>query len=332
MKVVIHNIVEFRPSFKSRLVGRIIFHHSLYRVSPFSLVFCLENIVQYAAMSNKTQDRFQTFFKDYSKNVDKANAQYFWKLLDEIILAIINKEVPPPLKKENTILDAGGGTGRWIVELSKKYRSKFILYDKSQEMLNVAQNKKALTELGSRLEILRGDIQNMNNIQSNSIDCLLSIYNPISFVERPSLFFKETFRVLKPGTKALITGQGFLNAVFSKINNYLASSSELKELSKTKKIKWSDYVPSLNVFTKESFEKLANEANFKICNIYGLPVFIQPGMEDFDPKNQKRSRVSQKLENDPGFYKSVYDLEMKYNSLNSIANRGMNLMIVVQKK
>lgn len=282
-------------------------------------------------MENKSQDQFKVFFKNYSKNVNKANSQYFWKLLDEIILTIIVKQMVPLPRKESIILDAGGGTGRWIVKLSKRYHSRFILYDKSQEMLNVAKKKEGLIKLGDRLEILRGDIQNMIDIRSNTIDYLLSIYNPVSFVEKPFLFFKEAFRVLKPGGKALITGQGVFNAIFSKINNYLASPLELKELDKTKKVKWTDYVPSLNVFSKELFEKLANKANFEICNIYGLPVFVQPGIEDFDPKNRKRSGISQKLENDPDFYKCVYDLEMKYNSTDPIIDRGMNLMIVVQK-
>jgi len=282
-------------------------------------------------MGDRKQNQFKLFFKDYSKNVDKADSQYFWKLLDEIILAIIIKEIPPPLEKANVILDAGGGTGRWIQKLSKKYCSKFILYDKSQAMLDVAKKKKALIKLKDRLEILRGDIQNMANIHSNTIDYLLSIYNPISFIEKPLLFFKEASRVLKPGGKALIMGQGFFNAVFSKINNYLASPSELKRLDKTKKVEWTDYVPSLNVFSKESLEKLTNEADLRVCNIYGLPVFIQPGMEDFDPKNQKRSNISQKLENNPNFYKCIYDLEIKYNSIDSLVNRGMNLMVVAQK-
>src|SRR3989344_945543 len=90
---------------------------------------------------------FKFFFENYSKNVDNANNQYFWRLSDKIILSIIEKFLKNQATKHSVILDAGGGTGRWIEILAKKYPSKFILYDFSAEMLDVAKNKKSLKTL-----------------------------------------------------------------------------------------------------------------------------------------------------------------------------------------
>lgn len=283
-------------------------------------------------MTNDKRDLFKKFFEDYSKNVDNANSQFFWKLSDEIILGIIDKHIKSSISKEAVILDAGGGTGRWIHMLSKIYHSRFVLYDKSKDMLEVALKKKELQKLSNRLEVIQGDIQDMDRIRDSSVDYLISIYNPVSFVKEPLLFFREVQRILKPNGIGLITGQGFYNAIASKINNYLADAPELNKLDKEEMVRWSSSLAPLHVFSRESFEKLANASRLKVIKTYGVPVFVQPGPEDFDPENKQKSKVSSKLESNSEFYKTVFRLEMKYNSQELLVNRGMNLIIVVQKE
>lgn len=280
----------------------------------------------------KTKDLYFDFFEGYSKNVDNADSCFFWKLSDRIILAIINKYINAGVSNETVILDAGGGTGRWIQMLSKIYKSKFVLYDKYEDMLNMARGKKSLSKISNRLQIIKGDIQNMKQIKSNSVDYLVSIYSPISFVEKPILFFNEIKRILKPNGVGLVMGQGYYNAIASKINNYQDEAVNLNKLEKDEKVKWSESLAPLHVFSKESLEKLATKSKLTLLKTYGIPVFIQPGPEDFDSENKQRSRVSSKLERDSKFFDEVFRLEMKYNSQDSIVNRGMNLFIVVQNK
>lgn len=278
------------------------------------------------------RDLFKIFFEAYSKNVDSANSQFFWKLSDEIILGIIGKYIKSDISKEAVILDAGGGTGRWIQMLSRIYTSKFVLYDKSKDMLEVALKKEELQKLNNRLKIVQGDIQNMDSIKDSSIDYLISIYNPISFVKEPLLFFGEVQRILKPTGIGLIMGQGFPNSIGSKINNYLADATELSKLDKEEMVNWNSSLAPLHVFSKESFEKLADASRLKVIKTYGVPIFIQPGPEDFDSENKLKSRVSLKLESDSEFYQTVFRLEMKYNLQESLVNRGMNIIIVIQKE
>jgi hypothetical protein len=64
---------------------------------------------------------------------------------------------------------------------------------------------------------------------------------------------------------------------------------------------------------------------------YGVPVFAQPGQEDFDPENVTKSKISAALENED-FFNKVFELEMKYNSQLTITNRGMNMFAVAVKK
>lgn len=282
-------------------------------------------------MITNKKDLFTDFFENYSKNVDNADNCFFWRLSDHIILEIIKKYINSKISRDTLILDAGGGTGRWVQVLSKIYNSKFILYDKYSEMLNVARSKKAINKIKDKLQIVKGDIQDMNQVESNSVDYLISIYSPISFVEKPALFLKEIHRILKPNGTGLIMGQGYYNAIASKINNYHDEALNLNKLEKEAKVKWSDSLAPLHVFSKESLEKLAIDSKLTVLKTYGIPVFIQPGPEDFDSSNKQRSGVSSKLKNDPEFYKSVFQLEMKYNSQDSIVNRGMNLFTVVKK-
>lgn len=274
---------------------------------------------------------FDNFFKSYSKNVDSANRHGFWKLSDALIIQIIKKNIPLKINRSSTILDAGGGTGRWVCDLSKIYKSKFIVFDLSKDMLKKAKKNIRDAHIESRVKLIKGDLRNMEDIKSETVDYIISIYSPISFIYEKRDAFREMFRVLKKNGLLIIMGHGFFNAVHSKINNYFSSVEELKILEKEQMVKWGEHVPKLNVFSKEIIENDLKSAGFSIKKIYGIPIFVQPGPEDFDPKNIKKSRISAALE-DKSFFKKVFKLEMKYNSSPTVVNRGMNIFAVAWKK
>src|SRR6056297_1755621 len=135
---------------------------------------------------------FKDFFKPYSKNVDKAENQFFWKLSDDIIFNILKKH----LKNDNskTLLDAGGGTGRWIIKMKKEYNFKYILCDLSEDMLNQAKNNFNKENIND-VKIINNNLENIKDIEDNSVDYITSIYNPISFIENIDQAFKELYRI-----------------------------------------------------------------------------------------------------------------------------------------
>ena len=274
---------------------------------------------------------FDNFFKPYSKNVDNANKHGFWKLSDALITQIIKDNIPVEIDESVVILDAGGGTGRWVCDLSKIYKSKFVIYDMSIDMLVKAKENIKNANIENGVKLIEGDLRNMKSLESESIDYIVSIYSPISFVYEKEKAFSELFRVLKRGGKIIIMGHGFYNALASKINNYCADTKELEVLSDEQIVKWGEHVPKLNVFSKEIIESDLKQAGFSLDKTYGVPVFAQPGPEDFDPENATRSKISATLENED-FFNKVFELEMKYNSQPTIANRGMNIFAVAIKK
>lgn len=277
------------------------------------------------------QKTFDDFFQPYAKNVDKADdVSAFWRLSDTLIMEIIKESIGKHCTEQSVVCDAGGGTGRWVVKMSREIPGKFIVYDRSVDMLAKAKENIEKAGLPDRIALVQGDLTDMKSIESGSIDHIVSIYSPISFIYENGKAASEMYRVLKRGGKILLMGHSYYNALASKVNNYRADSEELARLSEEYRVKWASYVPELVTFSKESMESLLKTAGFRIEKTYGVPVFVQPGPEDFDPENEKVSAVSTYLEN-PDVFKQIFDLEMEHNSRDTVANRGMNIFTLATK-
>ena len=122
---------------------------------------------------NKT--KFKILFQPYAKTVDKANEGFFWILNNEIITEIITSHIPTNCNQNKTILDAGGGTGRWVCNLAKIYKTKFVIYDLSDDMLKVAKKNLKKANIENRVQIIKGNLENMIPIKNNSIDYIISM-------------------------------------------------------------------------------------------------------------------------------------------------------------
>lgn len=277
------------------------------------------------------KEEFDIFFKSYAENVDSVDKNsFFWKLSDKIILEIIKKEILRFSDNSSIIFDAGGGSGRWVVKMSRESDANFIIYDMSTDMLKKAEENISKFQLEDRVKILKGDMCNIENILDNSVDFITSIYSPISFIYDKGTAFKEMYRILKPGGKIIVMGHGFYNSIYSKINNYNAPAEELKSLFKDGLIKWAPHVPKLITFSKENMEKSLSDVGFVLDKSFGVPVFVQPGLEDFNPDNDGVSKISKYLSEEDNF-NAIFEMEMESNSISTLVNRGMNIFSLAQK-
>lgn len=275
---------------------------------------------------------FDSFFNPYAKTVDKAaGVSAFWRLSDELITEIIQREVAPYCTDSSLTMDAGGGTGRWAIKLTEALKGKIVVFDRSKDMLAKASENINRSSMSDRISLVEGDLTHIDEFADNSVDNIVSIYSPLSFIYEQDKAAKELFRILKPSGRILIMSHSYHNAVASKINNYRASAEELQNLANEQVVKWAPHVPELVTHSKESIEKLFSDAGFHIHKTYGVPVFVQPGPEDFDPENEKKSAVSAYLENQDVF-KSVFEIEMRFNANETVANRGMNMFMLAEKK
>ncbi|MFA5355226.1 MAG: methyltransferase domain-containing protein [Candidatus Paceibacterota bacterium] len=275
---------------------------------------------------------FDSFFNSYAKTVDKAaDISAFWRLSDEIITEIVRREIAPYCKDSSLTMDAGGGTGRWAIKLSEVLKGKLVVFDRSEDMLAKASENISKSNVSDRINISEGDLTQIDNFTDNSVDNIVSIYSPLSFIYDQDKVAKELFRILKPGSRILLMSHGYHNALASKINSYRAGAKELQKLANEQRVKWAPHVPELVTHSKESIEKLFSDVGFRIQKTYGVPVFVQPGPEDFDPENEKKSAVSEYLEN-PDIFKLVFEIEMRFNAGETVANRGMNMFMLAEKK
>ncbi|MBS8122312.1 class I SAM-dependent methyltransferase [Candidatus Vampirococcus lugosii] len=278
------------------------------------------------------KDILTSFFDKYSKNVDNADSLGFWKLSDAIIESIIQKHIDKLYDgKEFMILDAGCGTGRWIKKIINKNKGKkikFIAYDLFDSMLNKAKEN---LQGYDNVKFIKGDLQDINLIEDNSIDLCISIYSPISFVDNSSLVIGQIKKILKINGEALIMGHAFHNAIDSKINNYMADKEELSKLNNEQLVKWNDMLPYLNTYSIETFEELGKQNGLNCVGGYGVTIYLKPQNEDWDPNNSQKSKISLKLEEDKDFFNEIYSLEMENNSNKTLVNRGLNILAFYKK-
>lgn len=278
---------------------------------------------------NKT-NKFDSFFKIHSKNVDNSNRQGFWKLSDEIIKTYLLEIIA---KRTNvTVVDFGGGTGRWVQILDRYLEdSHFIIVDLSNDMLDVAKKKLKNGIFRNNVTLINSDMAQINSLGDSSVDYIISTYNPLSFSPEPQKVVDEAYRLLKDNGTAALTTQGYHNALYSQINNYGATSGELQDLWENKKLAWNDYVPETWQLSKEDMETMFKKARFKNIESRGIACIVQPQAEDWDQSNLQISDLSNKLNNDEDYMNTIFQIELSVGRRQDCVNRGMNIMTIGEK-
>jgi SAM-dependent methyltransferase len=278
-------------------------------------------------MSN---NKFDEFFAVHSQNVDNADSLGFWALTDQLLEFFLMESMD---RRDNVhVVDFGGGTGRWLKKLDKYFtNSLFTIVDLSDDMLAQAKKKVDNKQFTNHIELIKSDISDITKMPSESADYVISTYNPLSFVEEPQLAINEAFRVLKPGGKALITVQGYYNALYSKLNGSIAEGKELLSIFKNKKVTWNPTVPPLWQLPQSDIEGMFAKAGFSNIASRGIATIIQPQPEDFDPENKQLGPISKKLNEDKEFFDAVLEIEKSASRDQQAINRAMNILTIGQR-
>jgi ubiquinone/menaquinone biosynthesis C-methylase UbiE len=122
------------------------------------------------------------------------------------------------LPKNGHVLDAGGGPGRYTIELAKR-GYKVTLLDLTPELLRLAVKKIKEAKVGNKIDaIVEGDIRNLSLFKDNTFDAVICTGAPLSHVLKKkdrTKAIKELRRVAKKGAPIFISVIG-LYAVLSK--------------------------------------------------------------------------------------------------------------------
>lgn len=139
-----------------------------------------------------------------------------WERLDNSVHGRVEYEVTLHLIKKHLrpnshVLDAGGGPGRYSIELARK-RHRVHLVDISEEQLKLAERK--IDEAGVRDRIIgvrRMDICDLTEINDATFDVALCLGGALSYVmDQRSRALKELIRVAKPGSPLVVSVMSLL--------------------------------------------------------------------------------------------------------------------------
>lgn len=102
------------------------------------------------------------------------------------------------------IMDVATGTGDLAIAMAKRVEGTHILgIDLSEEMLQVARTKIEKLGLSDRIEVHKGDAENLNIVESDSIDAATVAFGVRNF-ENLEGGLSEIYRTLKPGGKFVV--------------------------------------------------------------------------------------------------------------------------------
>ena len=102
------------------------------------------------------------------------------------------------------IMDVATGTGDLAIAMAKRVEGTHILgIDLSEEMLQVARTKIEKLGLSDRIEVHKGDAENLDIVESDSIDAATVAFGVRNF-ENLEGGLSEIYRTLKPGGKFVV--------------------------------------------------------------------------------------------------------------------------------
>ncbi|MAG78439.1 hypothetical protein CL616_03680 [archaeon] len=276
--------------------------------------------------SNKNQ--VLQYFKDKASEYDLVEGQVYWMLSDQLLEHLFNESALSLLAEEFHFLDAGGGTGRWSEKILQSYSSSTgVIYDLSPDMLEQAEQKRQ-NGLESRLELRKGNIERMDDLDDETFDLTFSFHNVLGFVNSPQKAIKEMARVTKEGGYVVSVVPNQYHCIF--FNLMLGRVEEVAYITKEGKGRFTLDMPYMHLFTPSSLMEIYHNVGLENIGVFGFPITIYPGMQETQITGSTE-KIANLLDNHKN-YKKVYKLEEELSSRVEAVARGNNLFIVGTKR
>ncbi len=266
-------------------------------------------------LSDEQSERVIAYYRKSAADYDKEYDLPFFK---EIYDRLTWRYIEPFLPRAGVALDAGGGTGKWSIPIAKKGLN-VILFDISQDMLNVASAKIRESGLENHVSFRQGDICNMP-FGDNSFDFVLAEGDPISYCSNPDLAVKELGRVLKPNCYLSAGMDSYYSILARMLNQPEIDFGQFDKVCKEKRFFAKDWGFDCWLFTPEDLRKLFRKHRFKVIKMVGKPVMF-------------RSRIeTTPLLQEPAKAQKIINIEFEFCERASIIGYSSHLHIVAQKK
>ena len=145
-------------------------------------------------------EEIESYYDEKSESYDDIFDMLYFKVFDVITWRYIEPYVPTD--SDASVLDAGGGTGRWAIRMARK-GCKVVLMDVSEEMLKIAAKKAKEERLQHKITIRKGDIAR-TGYADETFDMILCEHTLFLF-EEPEIIIMELKRVLKRKGRLVIS-------------------------------------------------------------------------------------------------------------------------------
>jgi ubiquinone/menaquinone biosynthesis C-methylase UbiE len=153
----------------------------------------------------------ETYNRDTEREWRRLDKDPYHALEFQVVMHHLRKYLPP----QGKILDAGGGPGRYAIELCRA-GYEVVLLDLSSGNIALAREKFSLQpkDVQDRLlEAVVGDVRDLSRFEAGSFDAVLCLGGPLTHIsgaDDRSRAVSELIRVAKPGSVACIEVVGYL--------------------------------------------------------------------------------------------------------------------------
>ncbi len=224
-----------------------------------------------------------------------------------------------PKEKDAAILDAGGGTGIWSIELARMGYH-VVLTDISEGMLGKARKKVSELKLDNQIEIKISNICNMPEFGDNQFAMVLCEGDPLSYCGDHHVAIKELARVVQPGGIVITSVDNRASAL-----NWLRDKDDpaaVEQLLETGKVVMpqgrEEFRYVIHAFTPEELRELFESNGLSVERVIGKLVIAH--------------RLACYRSEDPMIQEWLYHLELKYNDDPAFYPWGGHLEIVGRKR
>jgi SAM-dependent methyltransferase len=142
----------------------------------------------------------------------------FHRLEFDTTVHFLEQHLPPT----GRVLDAGGGPGRYTIELAKRGYA-MVLFDLTPALLEIARRRIARAGVKRRVSaVVEGSIVDLSRFPTDHFDAVLCLGGPLSHVEggdERQQAVRELVRVAQPGAPVFLSVMGRL-AVLSESPRY----------------------------------------------------------------------------------------------------------------
>lgn len=208
-------------------------------------------------------------------------ADYEWKRLKQdayhqLEFIVTNHFLKKYLPKKGLVLDAGGGPGRYTIELAKKGYD-VVLLDLVKEMLEIAKKQIKRERIQHKVkQMVEGSITDLSTFIDETFDAVLCLGGPLSHLldsEQRETAARELVRVIKkdaPLFVSVIGRFGLLKTILKEFPEEMKYSNHHLEVG--------DYIPGVqgkgftaaHWFTPEELQGLFEKQNVETLDLVAL--------------------------------------------------------------